>query len=271
MEAIPERSDILKHLYRIAVLLVNLCLLTVFIIGPALYLAASPDYYKTQFEKTGIYATVTPEGEEMRTPIYYVGGKSRNVARFTDEQLDAIAAHIIDFLFGDTEDFTLVMDGVELNGEVTDGVSVFGEKAVTHMADVKALMTAARGAVLLALCLLPLLLIFLFMRARQYGRCALRGTLLFYAVLLSAAGGFCLFALRGNPADPASAFWEAAHHLFFPFQPEKVAGSFFNDALTMILSLELFMSAVYTVVAIYAAALIVWLAVAARIRKRALS
>ena len=99
----------MKHLYRIAVLLVNLCLLTVFIIGPALYLAASPGYYKTQFEKTGIYATVTPEGEEVRTPIHYIGGKARSVARFTDAQLDAIAGHIIGFLFGDTEDFVIIL------------------------------------------------------------------------------------------------------------------------------------------------------------------
>lgn len=259
----------MKHLYRIAVLLVNLCLLTVFIIGPALYLAASPGYYKTQFEKTGIYATVTPEGEEVRTPIHYVGGKARSVARFTDAQLDAIAGHIIGFLFGDTEDFTLVMDGVELNGEVRDGVSVFGEEAVTHMRDVKVLMTAAGYAVIAALCLLPLLLILLLAGARQHGRSALRGTLLFYAVLLLLAGGFCLFALRGAPTDPASAFWEAAHHLFFPFQPEKVAGSFFNDALTSILTLDLFMSAVYTVVAVYAAALAAWLCVAVWIRRRA--
>ena len=259
----------MKHLYRLGVLLVNLCLLTVFIIGPALHLAASPDYYEREFRKTGIYATKTPDGEEKRRPIYYIGGRSQSVARFTDEQLDAIAAHIIDFLFGDTEDFTLVMDGVELNGEVADGVSVFGEKAVTHMADVKALMTAARYAVISALCLLPLLLVFLFWRAREHGRSALRGTLLFYAVLLLLAGGFCLFALSGDPADPASAFWRAAHHLFFPFQPEKVAGSFFNDALTVILSLDLFMSAVYTVVATYATALLLWLIVAALIRKRA--
>lgn len=259
----------MKHLYRIAVLLVNLCLLTVGIIGPALYLAASPGYYEREFEKTGIYSTVSPDGEEVRTPIHYIGGKTRNVARFTDEQLDAIAAHIIDFLFGDTEDFTLLLDGVELNGEVTDGVSVFGERATAHMRDVKVLMTAARYAVLVALCLLPLLLLFLFLQSRRYGRSALRGTLLFYAVLLLAAGGFCLFALRGNPHDPASAFWEAAHHLFFPFQPEKVAGSFFNDALTSILTLPLFMSAVYTVVAVYAAALIAWLCVSVWIRKRA--
>ena len=260
----------MKHLYRTAVLLVNLCLLTVFIIGPALHLAASPGYYETQFERTGIYATVTPEGEEVRTPIHYIGGKGRSVACFTDGQLDAIAAHIIDFLFGDTEDFTLVLDGVELNGEVTDGVSVFGEEAVTHMQDVKVLMTTARYAVLLALCLLPLLLLFLLLGAREHGRRALWGTLIFYGVLLLAAGGFCLFALRGSPGDPASAFWEAAHHLFFPFQPEKVAGSFFNDALTSILTLELFMSAVYTVVAIYATALLLWLIVAAWIRKRAI-
>ena len=253
----------MKLIDRLAVLLLNLCLVIAAAVGPALFLASSPAYYHKQFEATGIYAE-----DGVRTPIYYVGGKGRNVARFSDEQLDAIASHIVNFLFGDTEDFTLVMDGVELNGVETDGISVFGEEAVSHMADVKSLMTVGRYGVLVALCLLPLLLLYLFARRHAAGRLALRYTLIFYAVLLVAAAAFLYITVEeANGGDLASALWQNAHHLFFPFQPDKVAGSFFNDALTCILTLELFMSAVYIVVATVCVALALWFLIALRLRR----
>lgn len=253
----------MKLFDRIAVLLLNLCLVILAAVGPALFMAASPAYYHRQFEKTGIY-----EQDGVRTPIHYIGGESRRVARFSDEQLDAIAAHITDFLFGNTEDFTLVMDGVEINGKKEDGVSVFGKQAVVHMQDVKALMQVGLWGVRLSAVLLPILLLLLFLRRHEAGRLALRYTLVFYALLLIGAAVFLLLTLRDAAGgDLADTLWRNAHHLFFPFQPDKVAGSFFNDALTGILTLELFMDAVYVVVISLVTALSLWGAIARYLRR----
>ncbi len=258
----------MKILDRLAVLLLNLCLAAVAILAPALLLASSPAYYRYEFEKTKLYAH-EENGQEVRAPIHYLGGDARRTAYFTDAQLDTLAHHIIDFLFGDTEDFSLTMDGVNVNGKEEDGVAVFGDAAVFHMADVKQLMHTARAVTIAAGALLPLLLLFLILRRRQAGRFALFYTLLFYFIILLLAAAFCFFALRGAEGDLATAFWQAAHHLFFPFRPDKVAGSFFNDTLTSVLTLPLFMDAVYTVLATFAAALVGWLLLALFLRRSA--
>jgi hypothetical protein len=41
--------------------------------------------------------------------------------------------------------------------------------------------------------------------------------------------------------------WTAMHHIFFPFSPDKFSGSFFNDTLTQILTIDFFMNSVVTV------------------------
>lgn len=71
-------------------------------------------------------------------------------------------------------------------------------------------------------------------------------------------------------SDFLSSFWTVAHYLFFPFRPDKVAGSFFNDTLTMILTLELFMDAVVIVLSSLAAALTAWFVGILFIRKKTL-
>ncbi len=248
---------------RLAVLLLNLCLVAVAILAPALALAKSPAFYSRGFLATGLY-----EENGVRAPIRYVGGKSGATARFTDEQLDAIAAHIIDYLFGDTEDFTLVLDGVELNGRVEDGVSVFGDAAASHMKDVKALMQLARRALVAAACLLPLLFLYLYKRS-EARRIALRYTLVFYSAILLLAALFLLISYSHSGGDFANTLWNDIHRLFFPFQPDKVAGSFFNDALTSILTVPFFMSAVVTVVAVLLLVLAAWVTVSVILYRRA--
>ena len=67
--------------------------------------------------------------------------------------------------------------------------------------------------------------------------------------------------------DLATTFWENAHHLFFPFQPEKVEGSFFNDTLTSILTLELFLDAVAIVLLTVGVTLAAWIGLAFGLRR----
>lgn len=64
----------LKAFDRIAIVLFNLFLLLVSILTPAIVIASSPAFYREQFERTGVYATVNENGEEERKIIPYVGG-----------------------------------------------------------------------------------------------------------------------------------------------------------------------------------------------------
>ena len=258
----------MRVLDRAVILFLNLCLFLGGILAPALLIARTPAYYRYEFQKNGIYSRIDEDGTEWRRRVYYVGGDYRQSALFSDEQLDTIIDHIVTFLFEGGDSFALTMDGVLLNGEMTDGVAVFGEAAVTHMADVRDLMTLGRVATVVAAISAPLCLIYLLWRRRECGGAALRYTAVFYGALLLAAGAFCLWTLLSG-GDFLSAFWHNAHHLFFPFQPDKVEGSFFNDTLTYVLTIDLFLDATAIVLLTVVALLAAWLTVAVLLRRRA--
>ena len=247
----------MKRLDRAMILALILCLLLTAVMIPALTLAKSPGYYRRAFARTGLYERIGEDGVTYRAAIWFVGGEEDRVALLSDAQLDAIALHITAYLRGDTDDFTLVLDGVHLNGEYQDGVSLFGEAAILHMKDVRALVRAADITAAVLACLLPFLIFYIAIRRREIGGGLLRGILCFYGVLLAAVVVFILVSalLDRGELGLARALWRNLHYLFFPFRPEKVNASFFNDALTYILRVDLFMGAVYTVLGILAGAL----------------
>lgn len=262
----------MKLFDRIVILLLNLTLLFSAILVPALCFVKSPAYYQSAFERTGLYERLGEDGMTYRTVIYFINGDSAAYALFSDEQLDEIALHIVSYVRGEVEDFELYMDGVYLNNGYANNVRIFGDVAIAHMADVRSLVNAAEAAEALLCALLPLLLIYVIARRKAVGRIVLRYTLYFYTALLSFAVLFITVTaiLDGGELGLIRALWRNIHYLFFPFQPEKVAGAFFDDALTYILRLDLFMGAVYTVLGILGAALsllallAVWLRLCAR-------
>lgn len=264
----------MKFFDRLAIVLFNICLLAVAIIFPALKIASTPAYYHAQFEKNGIYAQVDENGTESRTTIRYIGGNTDDRATFSDAQLNEMIDHIVDYLFTDKASFALVMDGVMLNGTLTDNVNIFGETAVTHMQDVKNLMTFAAQAAKIAAVAMAVLALYFLCRGKRIAKRLLTITLGFYAVILLLVGAFFIWTylatknLGWGMEYFTTVLWRNVHYLFFPFQPEKLEGSFFNDTLTSILTLELFMTAVIIVLAIWIVSLTVWLVIAARIRKR---
>ena len=253
----------IKIIDRVAVILINLTVIIATAVGPALILAGSPSYYRNQFEKNGIYAEKDENGNYTPHPIYFLGGEYGRRAYFTDEQLNEIADHIIEFIFGDKDSFELTMDGVTVNGRLEDNVRVFGDKAVKHMDDVKAIMLLGKWLSILSALLLPFLIAYVVWRRKEMGRIALQYSVIFFGALFVLLGGLCLVSLINSDGDFFSTFWEYAHYIFFPFNPEKVQGSFFNDTLTMILTLELFMDAVIIVLSTLAVSLGAWFAGAA--------
>ena len=266
----------MKILDRAAVILLNLCLLVVFIIAPALMTASDPGYYEDQFEKNGIYSHTDKDGNEKRTVIFYIGGNYQNYAEFDNGQLDALAKHIIDYLFGDKESFALTMDNIKLNGAVTDGVEIFGATAVSHMKDVKVLMHAALVAAVISAVLLVISLVYIVIRRKEAAPFLLKYTLIFYAAILLFIVIFVLITLfseweliRHEPEYFLDLLWRNVHHLLFPFQPEKFENSFFNDTLTQILTLELFLDALVIVFITLFSALAAWLTTAIVIKRLA--
>lgn len=247
----------MKFLDRFFIVIFNLCLFIVAIATPALMITGSPQYYKAQFEKNGIY------GGQMK----YIGGDGYSRANFTDEQLDSIVEHIVTYIFTDEKDsFALEMDDVTINGVKKDNVQIFGETAVKHMKDVKDLFLFFRILTVMFAVLLVLLTVYFIQRKEEISGILFTYSLLFYAILLALAAALCIWTLIGATANGKtltadaflSQFWINCHYLFFPFQPEKVQGSFFNDTLTQILTLDFFMEAVLIVVCITLAVLLAW-------------
>ncbi len=264
----------MKIIDGILAFLFNLCLLLAVAVGSVFAIASSPTYYYEQFEATGVYAQVDENGVETPKVIPYIGGDSKKFARFTDDQLNELIDHIINYLFTDAESFELVMDGVELNGVETDGVNIFSDTAVVHMADVKGLLQTLGTVALICGIAGALMLVYFIIRAIQgQGGKLLKGTLIFYGTFVGLIGAFCLYTLfqalyyKIDLQYFLSLAWRNFHFIIFP-DPEQAMGSFFNDTLTMILSLDLFMAAVVQVLMIIAISVAVWIVLAGLLDRR---
>lgn len=265
----------MKVLDRIFVVLFNFCLLFATAVISVFAIASSPAYYHKQFEKTGIYSTTKEDGTVVASVIPYINGDKTKRAVFTDEQLDEIINHIVSYLFSDQESFELVMDNVKLNGVMTDDVSIFGEIAVEHMEDVKVLLIIL-GVLAIVAGVSAVAMLTYFIKRSAKGGCGilLKGTLAFYGVFVWLIVAFCAWTLfdlllQGLPfEDYLRLIWRNFHYIIFP-SPEKFAGSFFNDTLTVILTLDLFMAAVVQVLFTILIAVMVWIIVAGLLDRKA--
>ncbi len=258
-----NKKSAIGVLDRAVIILFNLFLWLTAVMLPAVSIAKSEGFYKTQLEKTGIYATVDENGEEERAYVYYISGDPYKVAQFSNEQLDSIVSHIIDYLFTDMESFALVMDGVLLNGAERDGVNIFSDASVSHMQDVKNLFSLVIILTAIFAVLTVALGVYIVLRRKQLAPILLKYSLLFYLGLLLAAGAFLGWVALDAKASGetfAGQMWGNFHHILFPFQADKFSGSFFNDALTWILSLDFFLAAVYTVLIVMGIVVAVWFA-----------
>ncbi len=248
---------------RLAIVIFNLFLLLLSITLPAVCIAASPAFYQAQFEKTGIYASVDTQGNESKKIVRWIDGKATQYAQFSDEQLDQIIDHIVSYLFTDQESFALEMDGVLLNGKMQNDVSIFGEVACKHMVDVKDLFSLVVVVTIIIGVLLLGLGAYLIWRKKHVAPLLLKYSLIFYGIFFALVGAFCGWVAidaAANKTAFADQMWTNIHHLFFPFQAEEFAGSFFNDTLTSILTLDFFLNAVFTVLIVVGITLVLWFA-----------
>ena len=265
-----KKETVMKILDRVLALFFNACLLFSVAVGSVFAIASSPQYYYDQFEATGVYATVNEEGEEVPKIIPYIGGDNKTFACFTDEQLNELIDHIIGYLFTDMESFALVMDDVTLYTSSkpvwtkTDGVNIFSDVAVSHMADVKGLLqTLGTVALVMGIAGACMLAYFIVRAVKGQGGVLFKYTLIFYGTFVGLIGAFCLFTCIQMRVEEIpmeyylDMIWRNFHFIIFP-NPEQATGSFFNDTLTMILSLDLFMAAVVEVLVIIGISVVTW-------------
>lgn len=255
----------MKVLDKLLIVLFNICLIIVAIWISAVPIAKSKSYYQKQFTKNEIYAHYEDD-ELVQTKFYYIGGTIYNTTYFTDEQLDTIIEHIIDYLFKGKDTFELKMDNVKINGKYRDNVNVFGEVAVTHMKDVKVLFTVYRIIAAIALAGMIAMIFYFIKRIKYVKKSLLSVTLIFYGTIFLLIGIFLLVVFIHMKQDGVplqmdwflDTLWRDIHYLLFMFQPEKVEGSFFNDILTEVLTLDLFITAVVIVVITLVLMLALW-------------
>ena len=156
----------MKVLDRFLIILFNICLLIVGIWISAIPIAKSKLYYKVQFKVNEIYSHKDDSGNIVQREFYFLNGEYKE-AKFTDEQLNVMIDHIIEFLFGNKEDFTLELNQVEVYGKMQDNVNIFGEEAVVHMRDVKNLFIAYQIISVIGFLVLLAILAYLILRIGQ--------------------------------------------------------------------------------------------------------
>lgn len=260
----------MKALDRITVIMFTLALIIVSVLIPVRVIASRDVYYLNQFEKLGI-----TQGENGVTSLDHIGGKNGNSADFTYDQIKDIVSHITLFMRGEKQSFELKMDGVIFNGSLADGVEIFGDEAVTHMEVVRELFFDLKATLIICggiifFCALYMLLRKSTVRKVIY-RCSLATTLSFFGLLLLFFGVVFFISLFGGGFSFdsfLSDLWTYMHHLFFPASESAFSGSFFNDTLTSLLTVDFFMNTVTTVIINIIALSAAWLFSAKLISKR---
>ena len=266
----------MKILDRISVILFNLCLLLLAVLLPVLCIASSPAYYQARFRETGIYSSVE-DGVTYRKLIRFVGGDPTQSATFSDEQIDEIINHMVAFFFQKKADFALTMDGVVLNGQITDDVAVFGEVACKHMQDVKDLFGLLTVVSVISAVICIACIVYFCKRPKRFFALLHKYTIGFYLffagfILLFCGWTLCTLPDMGSIDKSLALFpdmlWTNLHQIFFFFSPEDISGSFFNDTVTMVLTLDFFMTTVFIILAILAVIVASWLVITTLLKKK---
>ena len=118
----------MKHLDKAIVILFTVCLILVSVLAPISIIITRESYYKNQLINSGVYAK---EGETVT--VKYISGDVSKRGEFTSAHFDAIIDHFIAYFSNQKESFALELDEIEINGEMQNDVSIFGNEAVTHM------------------------------------------------------------------------------------------------------------------------------------------
>ena len=297
----------MKILDRILILVFNLCLLLVSIWFILIPLIKSVDAYRFSFKLLDFYSSEYKENETLNSSkvIYdgkvyhkfnYVNGSSYDIEDYDkdeivkenvdlilkDSEIDIVINHIVDYLFGNLDSFEFILEGNEEEGVLlyypktkefieVDKVSLFGEKAINHMIDVKETFINFQIICVVAFVFGLGILAYLLLRIGQLRHIIFEYTMFFYAGLFTLLSILCMIILVNvivktqgqapNMNDIMVICWENLHYLFFPFQPDKFDGSYLADLLPEILDVKLFIGFTCVVLMLTLIVELIWLVI----------
>lgn len=252
----------MKLLDRCVIIVFTLCLIISSVLIPINVIITSDAYYQNQFKKCGIAPV-----ENGTVSVRYINGDITKTAELTNEQLETIISHITAYLANQKDSFALKMNGVNVNGETVDGVDIFGNEAVTHMDDVRELFGALKAVLTVCIAIIIVGAVYMILRKTDIKKVIYKyslGTVLcFFGIVgLLFVFVFVKLLISGKSISPNNYFtllWSYMHYIFFPFDPEKFMGSFFDDTLTQILTPSFFMNTVAIIISNIIALTTAWL------------
>lgn len=215
----------MKIVDRILLVFWNVCLLLLILAFAVLPIARSERYYVSQFAKNN---TTEKTG-------------------FTEEELQKIARHIIDYLYGAKDDFPYHLERT--------GEDVFSEQAVLHMQDVKVLSTVGRIGSLVVLVIF-LALTGYFVYRRQYAYLPVfKMSLWTICGVVVAIVGIVIWILVYYLKEGYLSFFEAGfivfHKIIFPDQSKfEMAVTFAPDDNLILILEEKFFASIASVIAV---------------------
>jgi integral membrane protein (TIGR01906 family) len=219
------RGNNMKIVDRILLVFWNVCLLLLILAFAVLPIARSERYYVSQFAKNN---TTEKTG-------------------FTEEELQKIARHIIDYLYGAKDDFPYHLERT--------GEDVFSEQAVLHMQDVKVLFTVGRIGSLVVLVIF-LALTGYFVYRRQYAYLPVfKMSLWTICGVVVAIVGIVIWILVYYLKEGYLSFFEAGfivfHKIIFPDQSKfEMAVTFAPDDNLILILEEKFFASIASVIAV---------------------
>ena len=236
-----RKRDIILDILVIAI--TNICVIVFGIWISAVPVTKSKSFYMNQFKDNNVAV--------QRIERWFPGVDGEQV-------MEDVADLTIDYYFGNTEEYQLIVDGEEF----------FNEYESRHMEDVKVLYVG--GQIIAVICFFALIacLFYLAKHFRRIKRRIVFTTLGFYLVVILAIGIFALMCYIQYDNGKYSSFFQSLfinfHHIIFPSEDKFLlatsqgpyVGALYR--LTTILNLDFFMNAGIIIGIVTGAVVLLW-------------
>lgn len=210
-----------------------------------------------------IWISAIPITKSKSFYMNHFGENTRALKIYTIDELEKVADITIDYYFGNAEEYQVILD---------NGVALFNEDEVRHMADVKVVYITGQVIAVISFLLMLASALYIIRRFRKVSKDLLIFTGVFYGIVLILIGAFLLWGYVNYRNDPYhnSYFvhiFTNFHYLIFPFQPDKVAlatgqNGYDIETLTLILNTDVFMDAGIIIGSVVVVSIILWWAIA---------
>lgn len=238
-------------------ILLNLCvpLITIIIIlivtwAVTYIITGSKDYYRAQFEENNTAST-------LRWVYDDPNSGTRVEKRYDSDDLEIIMNSIVDYMMNRTDSMQVIDK---------EGMKVFSNQALKHMADVKAIYT---GFTIMSIILMPILIllfVYFFIKKEEIAPRAKKQVIITFSII-----GFILLVLGVMLLIDSSFTFTEFHHILFP-KIEDFNDAFFtrksnyeeeyyinNLLLVQVLTEDIFIDAAWIIIGSIVASTAIWI------------